>query len=123
MLGILIFLCFVLVTLLVNHVSRSSLRKRGIRARAVCVDHVKWGNDKVGLLMECVGPDGAPVRPTVGYYSSPPLRVGDSADIVYNPKNLKGAKFLNAAESGRWAPVLIGVVSVLVIVTAMITFA
>ncbi|TPQ18297.1 hypothetical protein [Streptomyces sporangiiformans] len=121
MLGILIFLCIVLLSLVVNHVSRNSLKKRGVRVRAVCVDHVKVGG-KVGLLMECTGPDGVPVRPTVGYFSHPPLRVGEAADIVYVPANLQGARFANAADSGKWAPVFIAVVSVLVVVTGLLTF-
>lgn len=73
--------------------------------------------------MECVGPDGTPVRPTVGYFTSPPLRIGDAVDIVYDPSNLKGARFANDADSGKWAPVLIAVVSVLVVVTGVLTFA
>jgi hypothetical protein len=124
MLGILVFLCIVLVSLVVNHISRRALRRRGIRARAVCVGHAKEGTiDKVGLLMECVGPDGVPVRPTVGYFTNPPLRIGDAVDIVYDPSNLKGARFVNDAGSGKWAPVLIAVVSVLVVVTGVLTFA
>ncbi|MDX3694057.1 hypothetical protein PV726_27720 [Streptomyces europaeiscabiei] len=124
MLGILIFLCIVLVILVVNHMSRISLRKKGVRARAVCVAHVKEGtSDKVGLLMECAGPDGVPVRPTVGYFASPPLLVGDAVDIVYDPDNPKGAQFAGDAESGKWAPALIAVVSVLVVVTGVLTFA
>ncbi|MEU5891741.1 hypothetical protein ABZ835_33625 [Streptomyces sp. NPDC047461] len=124
MLGILIFLCIVLVVLVVNHISRITLRKKGIGARAVCVAHVKEGtSDKVGLLMECVGPDGVPVRPTVGYFTSPPLLIGDAVDIVYDPSNLKGAQFANNAESGKWAPALIAMVSVLVVVTGVLTFA
>lgn len=122
MLGIFIFLSIVLVSLVTNHVSRSALRRRGVRVQAVCVQHVKEGNDKVGLLMEHVGPDGVSVRPTVGYFDNPPLRLGDAADIVYDPSNLKGARFVNDAEAGKWAPVLIGVVSLLVVVTGVLTF-
>ncbi|MFF0381702.1 DUF3592 domain-containing protein [Streptomyces sp. NPDC004286] len=123
MVGILIFLTVVLGSLVTNHVSRSALRRRGVHARATCVRHEKCSNDKFRIHLEIPDPTGVMVRRELsGYFGTPPLGLGATADIVYDPEKPGNVMFAVDAQAGKWAPILIGVVSVLTTLAALATF-
>ena len=124
MVGILFFLLVVLVSLIVNHVSRSTLRRRGVRVQATCVSHAPGAKGKTKVQMEFVDAHGATVRKELGvHFSDPvPIAIGAMTDIVYDPEGRTSPLFAVDAYAGKWAPLLIGIVSVLATLAALSLF-
>ncbi|WP_225835520.1 hypothetical protein [Streptomyces sp. NK08204] len=121
--GALFFLLVVLAALITNHVSRSTLRRRGVCVTATCVDRTLGSGGKYAIQMEFLDVHGSLVRRELGiYYSKPPIALGAVADIVYDPENRTSPRFAVDVQSGKWAPVLIGVVSLLVVLVALSLF-
>jgi hypothetical protein len=118
--GILVFLLVVLTSLIINHVTRSTLRRRGVQVRATCVDQVQHSDGKYRVHVAYVDSDGAEVRKVLGtIYKAPPLPLGTETDIVYDPEDRKAPLFSVDAYSGKWAPVWIAVVSTLTVLTVL----
>ncbi|MFF7859049.1 DUF3592 domain-containing protein [Streptomyces sp. NPDC007904] len=123
MIGILVFLLVVLTALIVNYAARSTLRRRGVQARATCVDQVRGSDGKYRVHMEYVDAGGATVRKVLGtIYKAPPLSPGAESDIVYDPEGCKAPLFSVDAYGGKWAPVWIAVVSTLTVLTTLMLF-
>ncbi|MET9388748.1 hypothetical protein ABZY09_49385 [Streptomyces sp. NPDC002928] len=70
--------------------------------------------------MEFVDAHGVTVWKELGvYYSKPPIAIGAATEIVYDPEGHKEIRFAADAYAGKWAPLLIGIVSVLTILAVL----
>ncbi|MFJ4950229.1 hypothetical protein [Streptomyces sp. NPDC088760] len=124
MIGILVFLLVILTSLIVNHVTRSTLRRRGVQVRATCVNQVRGSDGKYRIHMEYVDTDGATVRKVLGtIYKAPPVSLYAETDIVYDPEGRRAPLFSVDAYGGKWAPVWIAVVGTLTVLTTLALFA
>lgn len=79
---------------------------------------------KTKVQMEFVDAHGATVRKELGvHFSDPvPIAIGAMADIMYDPEGRTSPLFAVDAYAGKWAPLLIGIVSVLATLAALSLF-
>ncbi|MGP4048308.1 DUF3592 domain-containing protein [Streptomyces sp. 2A115] len=94
-----------------------NLRRRGVVVQAECVNHGRNAEGHVRLQLRFVAEGAVYTCETQGY-KFPPAAVGEKVDVIYDPKDPRGA--VMAKELGRGVvPLVIGATSgILLLLTA-----